>query len=225
MPASGTMSAAALASGPPPSRWNTCPAACTVNTRIAMLNSVRNSGFGVREFSVVWLQPLAAPTIIVACGPRSMSAAMSTTYDTDMFDPLAIGNCTLKADVSDDSSTKTRRGTTGAIVARGRRATKVTAPSAITARMYHRPRGGRSESKSTQVYFSQMKTARGKRGRPPKFGRPGQFVALTLPEEVVAGLRRIDADLAWAVVRLFEKEARRAPAARTERAIAELVTI
>ena len=70
-----------------------------------------------------------------------------------------------------------------------------------------------------------MKTARGKRGRPPKFGRPGQFVALTLPEEVVAGLRRIDADLAWAVVRLFEKEARRAPAARTERAIAELVTI
>jgi hypothetical protein len=32
-------------------------------------------------------------------------------------------------------------------------------------------------------------------------------VALTAPEEVVAGLRRIDADLAWAVVRLFEKEA------------------
>ena len=44
-----------------------------------MLNSVRNAGFGVREFSVVWLQPLAAPTIIVACGPRRISAAMSTT--------------------------------------------------------------------------------------------------------------------------------------------------
>ncbi len=71
-----------------------------------MLNSVRNSGFGDREFSVVWLQPLAAPTIIVACGPRRISAAMSTTYDTDMLEPLAIGNWTLNADVSDDSRTR-----------------------------------------------------------------------------------------------------------------------
>jgi hypothetical protein len=70
-----------------------------------------------------------------------------------------------------------------------------------------------------------MKNARGKRGRPPKFGRPGQVVALTLPEEVVAGLRRIDADLAWAVVRLYEREARRVAPARAERALAELVTI
>ncbi len=29
---------------------------------------------------------------------------MSTTYDTDMFEPLAMGNCTLKAEVSDESS-------------------------------------------------------------------------------------------------------------------------
>ena len=36
-------------------------------------------GIPVREFSVVWLQPLAAPTIIVACGPRRISEAMSTT--------------------------------------------------------------------------------------------------------------------------------------------------
>ena len=49
-----------------------------------------------------------------------------------------------------------------------------------------------------------MRIARRKRGRPPKFGRPGQVVALTLPEEVVAGLRRIDPDVAWAVVRLYE---------------------
>lgn len=70
-----------------------------------------------------------------------------------------------------------------------------------------------------------MKIARGKRGRPPKFGRPGQVVALTLPEEVVAGLRRIDVDLAWAVVRLYEKDARRSPSAHPERAVAELVTI
>ena len=70
-----------------------------------------------------------------------------------------------------------------------------------------------------------MKIARAKRGRPSKFGRPGQVVALTLPEEVVAGLRRIDADVAWAVVRLYEKEARRAPGPQPERAVAELVRI
>jgi len=71
-----------------------------------------------------------------------------------------------------------------------------------------------------------MKTARGKRGRPPKFGRPAQVVALTLPEEVVAGLKRIDDDIAWAVVRLYEREARRrAPAARPERTVVELVRI
>jgi hypothetical protein len=70
-----------------------------------------------------------------------------------------------------------------------------------------------------------MKGARGKRGRPPKFGRPGQVVALTLPEEVVAGLKRIDVDLAWAVVRLYEREAGRARSAHPERAVAELVRI
>lgn len=51
---------------------------------------------------------------------------------------------------------------------------------------------------------------RGKRGRPPKFGRPGQLVALTLPEEVVRGLRKLHPDLAWAIVRLFERRSRRA---------------
>jgi hypothetical protein len=70
-----------------------------------------------------------------------------------------------------------------------------------------------------------MKVARGRRGRPPKFGRPGQVVALTLPEEVVAGLKRIDADLAWAVVRLYEREARRAPPPHAERAVAALVRV
>src|SRR3954466_5164680 len=105
---------------------------------MAMLNSVRNAGLGDREFSVVWLQPLAAPTIIVACGPRRISAAMSTTYDTDMFEPLAIGNCTLNAAVSAESSTRKTSGPTGAIGARGTSAKKVTAPSAITRRMYQR---------------------------------------------------------------------------------------
>src|ERR1019366_1143845 len=139
-----------------------------------MLKSVRNNGFGVREFSVVWLQPLAAPTTIVACGPRRISAAMSTTYDTDMFEPLAIGNCTLKAEVSDDSSTRKTSGTIGVKSARGSSAKNVTAPSPMTNTMYHRPRGGRSRSKTPQVYFSRMKLVHGKRGRPPKFGRPGQ---------------------------------------------------
>jgi len=70
-----------------------------------------------------------------------------------------------------------------------------------------------------------MKVARGRRGRPPKFGTPGQVVALTLPEEVVTGLKRIDADLAWAVVRLYERNAGRTAPAQTERAVAELVRI
>ena len=55
-----------------------------------------------------------------------------------------------------------------------------------------------------------MKAAGGNRGRPPKFGRPSQVVALTRPEEVMAGLRKINAGLAWAVVRMFEGETRRA---------------
>ena len=44
---------------------------------------------------------------------------MSTTYDTDMFEPLAIGNWILKADVSDDSSTRNSSGMIGVSVARG----------------------------------------------------------------------------------------------------------
>jgi hypothetical protein len=70
-----------------------------------------------------------------------------------------------------------------------------------------------------------MRIARGKRGRPPKFGCPAQVVALTLPQDVVDGLRRIDGDLAWAVVRLYEREAGRARMPRGDRAIAELVRI
>src|SRR5207244_1618912 len=33
-------------------------------------------------------------------------------------------------------------------------------------------------------------------GRPPKFGRPGELVAVTLPSDVIRGLRQIDDDLA-----------------------------
>jgi hypothetical protein len=67
--------------------------------------------------------------------------------------------------------------------------------------------------------------ARPRRGRPPKFNRPTRVVALTLPDDVVQSLRRIDADLARAVVTLVEKHAGRAPAASSERPEAELVSV
>ena len=62
-----------------------------------------------------------------------------------------------------------------------------------------------------------------KRGRPPKFGRPSEVVALTLPEEVVRGLRTQHPDLAWAIVTMFEK--RRPAAAGAPQRDVELVTI
>jgi len=62
----------------------------------------------------------------------------------------------------------------------------------------------------------------GKRGRPQKFGRPSDVVALTLPKEVIAGLRRVHEDLAWAIVTMFEK---RPPTYVSEPADVELVTI
>jgi hypothetical protein len=68
-------------------------------------------------------------------------------YDTDMFEPLAIGNWTLKADVSDDSRTKNRSGPIGAKVARGKSTAIVAAAVVMTATMYHRACGGRSLSK------------------------------------------------------------------------------
>jgi len=108
-------------------------------------------GLSFGWLSVDWLHPLAAPTIIVACGPRRMSAAMSTTYYTDMFEPLAIGKCTLKADVRDESSTKMSRGRTGVKVARGTSAPNVAAPRTMTPMMYQRAPGGRSRSKASQV--------------------------------------------------------------------------
>jgi len=59
-----------------------------------------------------------------------------------MFEPLAIANCTLNADVSDESRTRKTSGTSGVKVARGTRTPKVTAPSAMTQTMYHRAPAG-----------------------------------------------------------------------------------
>jgi hypothetical protein len=65
-----------------------------------------------------------------------------------------------------------------------------------------------------------------KRGRPPKFGRPSRVVAVTLPDEVVRGLRRVHQDLGWAIVTLFEKRGpKRMSSAVEPRSDAELVTI
>lgn len=64
-----------------------------------------------------------------------------------------------------------------------------------------------------------------KRGRPPKFGRPSEVVALTLPEEVVRGLRRLHPDLAWAVVTLVEDKLPRRAVRMAVQPDAELVTI
>lgn len=44
-----------------------------------------------------------------------------------------------------------------------------------------------------------------RRGRPHKYGRPSQVVALTLPQEVIETLQESHSDLGWAVVKLVEK--------------------
>jgi hypothetical protein len=48
-----------------------------------------------------------------------------------------------------------------------------------------------------------------KRGRPPKFGRSAELVALTLPHDVLDWLRGINDDPAWAIVSLFERGTKR----------------
>jgi hypothetical protein len=53
--------------------------------------------------------------------------------------------------------------------------------------------------------------ARKQRGRPLKFGRPARLLAVTLPHDVVAALRRIHPDPAWAIVSLYEKVATKTP--------------
>ena len=48
----------------------------------------------------------------------------------------------------------------------------------------------------------QLLTSR--RGRPQKFGRPSRAVTLTLPEDVIAALARIDDDLSRAIVQVMQ---------------------
>jgi hypothetical protein len=64
-----------------------------------------------------------------------------------------------------------------------------------------------------------------KRGRPPKFGRRGHVIAVTLPDDVVKGLRKVDQDLAWAIVSLFNKQPSPRAASDDRRDDAELVAV
>jgi hypothetical protein len=50
--------------------------------------------------------------------------------------------------------------------------------------------------------------SRTQRGRPLKFGRPAELVALTLPQDVLRGLQRVHPDPARAIVSLYERRAR-----------------
>ena len=49
-----------------------------------------------------------------------------------------------------------------------------------------------------------MLTARPRRGRPSKFGRPARAVTVTLPDDVVKAFRALDPDLSRAIVHAAE---------------------
>jgi hypothetical protein len=64
-----------------------------------------------------------------------------------------------------------------------------------------------------------------RRGRPPKFGRTAELVALTLPRDVVQWLRSLNQDPAWAIVSLFERSAKRGRSRDVPRGETELVSV
>jgi len=65
--------------------------------------------------------------------------------------------------------------------------------------------GKKTTPKTTVFRSAEAGTPRpARRGRPPKFGRPSQVVALTLPEEVLDALRTLHQDPGWAIVQLVE---------------------
>src|SRR5712691_10101872 len=54
----------------------------------------------------------------------------------------------------------------------------------------------------------QMNTLKHGPGRPQKYGRPSRAVTVTLPEDVLASLGALDADLGRAIVKLAERRGR-----------------
>jgi hypothetical protein len=69
---------------------------------------------------------------------------------------------------------------------------------------------------------SEKSPAGTRRGRPPKYGRPAQLVTLTLPDDVLAWLKTLHRDPAWAIVKLHDQASRRS---RKKVALAELVPL
>jgi hypothetical protein len=65
-----------------------------------------------------------------------------------------------------------------------------------------------------------MSVAKRGPGRPRKYGRPSKVVTVTLPEDVLARLASVDADLGRAIVRVAEHRVHSSPAPRP----AELAT-
>lgn len=61
-----------------------------------------------------------------------------------------------------------------------------------------------------------------RRGRPPKYGRPARLVTFTLPDDVLAWLRTIHTDPAWAVVKLYDRASRHE---KRKTALADLVQL
>lgn len=62
-------------------------------------------------------------------------------------------------------------------------------------------------------------SVRPRRGRPRKFLAPSRAVTLTLPEEIIDILARVDEDLSRAVVRLAQPEVAKRPHAAAELAV------
>ncbi len=60
-----------------------------------------------------------------------------------------------------------------------------------------------------------ISTARRSRGRPSKYGRPSHAVTVTLPEDILAKLGAVDADLGRAIVALVERSTRSGGKPRT----------
>jgi len=56
----------------------------------------------------------------------------------------------------------------------------------------------------TQNRVTNVRTFANRRGRPRKFSRPARAVTLTLPEDIIATLKLIDADISRAIVRTIE---------------------
>lgn len=68
------------------------------------------------------------------------------------------------------------------------------------------PQGKRTSPKTTAFRRAEAGAPRpARQGRPQKFGRPAQVVALTLPDEVLDALRTLHRDPGWAIVQLVDR--------------------